>query len=194
MDLEEDIKKEPIWHVGKENNSAVSDTHLPIAEIKVEPYHVFAEENTEEAGASFIKKEYEIQAPNREFPVVAAVVKSEPHVEKAGEYIFNEEYEIEDVMIETQDGGCNSLVDTLQGMENSAIPTTEKVYSCSLCCKVFKERWRLIDHLPTHTNDTSYPCMICSKVFTHRGSLKNHQTVHSEEKQFRCSICGNSFS
>ncbi|XP_067013652.2 uncharacterized protein [Anabrus simplex] len=70
MDLDIDIKEEPVWHEGVTNTSPVSNLPLPtadkLAEVKFEPQEVFAIQILEGTGASLVKEDNEIKDVKKE--------------------------------------------------------------------------------------------------------------------------------
>ncbi|XP_067013090.1 uncharacterized protein [Anabrus simplex] len=70
MDLEIDIKEEPVWLEETANPPPVSNLLLPapdkLAEVKFEPEHVFAVKYLEGAGVSLVKEENKIEDVKKE--------------------------------------------------------------------------------------------------------------------------------
>ncbi|CAH1776369.1 unnamed protein product [Owenia fusiformis] len=47
-------------------------------------------------------------------------------------------------------------------------------YKCSVCCKCFKAKGYLSDHMGSHDDPERYQCSFCPTSFGHRGSLHMH--------------------
>ncbi|XP_067013057.2 uncharacterized protein [Anabrus simplex] len=152
MDLEVEIKDEPIWLEGTVNSSLMSNLLLPnaddtLAEVKIEPL-VFADQTVEETSLSTVKEEYEIKVPNLLLPPAddtVAEVRIEPWcvftnevVEEAGVILLKEEYEIKDEKKEIQDAAFKFLVNTIHVVEHPTEVTGGKVHSCIHCFKTFR--------------------------------------------------------
>lgn len=73
--------------------------------------------------------------------------------------------------------------------------TNEKPVPCQLCNKIFKNIFRLNNHLRNkHDNDdVTFTCDECGKEFSHVNGLRRHSKIHNEEKQFKCELCGQTF-
>lgn len=68
--------------------------------------------------------------------------------------------------------------------------------TCYLCFKIFKNKFKLTDHMRTHDPNDQYVCKLCDKNFTNKHNYEEHVTnVHSKvPKAFECNICGKTFS
>ena len=68
--------------------------------------------------------------------------------------------------------------------------------TCYLCFKIFKNKYKLAEHMKTHDPDNAYSCKVCDKSFTNKHNYETHiKTIHSKvRKTFRCDICHDVFS
>ena len=61
---------------------------------------------------------------------------------------------------------------------------------CSYCLKVFKDKYKLKDHIGVHTE--LFMCQVCDKPFACNQTLKKHNQEFHEEKEeisFKCRVC-----
>ena len=83
-------------------------------------------------------------------------------------------------------------------------PPKEKPHKCDLCDKFFAEKWEVVRHRRTHTEnsqrlnetteeDKAHQCDVCYKSFWERRSLNMHMIMHTGEKKHQCNICGRAF-
>ena len=65
---------------------------------------------------------------------------------------------------------------------------TVKVYTCTICGKVFDRPYRLLRHVNIHDpNRPRVSCHLCERTFTRFDTLENHiKSVHSKEHPFQC--------
>ncbi|CAJ1077573.1 zinc finger protein 436-like [Xyrichtys novacula] len=77
---------------------------------------------------------------------------------------------------------------------NSEKNSKNKSHSCSVCCKTFKNKWYLSQHMKNHTGEKLLSCSECGKKFGQKHHLIRHKGVHTGEKPFSCSECGQRFT
>lgn len=74
----------------------------------------------------------------------------------------------------------------------------KRIYTCSVCNKVFDRPYRLTRHLQIHDpNRPRVTCQVCDRSFTRLDTLENHiKSMHSDERPYRCqySSCEKSFA
>ncbi|KAF1767581.1 hypothetical protein GCK72_007540 [Caenorhabditis remanei] len=58
------------------------------------------------------------------------------------------------------------------------------------CGKEFKQKYRLVNHLPVHTREKAFQCDTCAKLFARAENLKIHKRTHTGEKPFACTHSG----
>lgn len=92
------------------------------------------------------------------------------------------------VPINNQNQSTNSFDDSTPKQENI------KNHSCDVCCKTFKRREHLYQHVKLHTGFRPFKCENCNKSFMRKEHLLRHMTSHSGLKNFTCTICDKSFS
>lgn len=69
---------------------------------------------------------------------------------------------------------------------------TRKVYTCSVCSKVFSNNKKFMDHKRIHGN-RKHVCEICGKSFRAKSYLLVHVSVHSEMRPHVCKDCNKGF-
>ncbi|XP_072279321.1 LOW QUALITY PROTEIN: uncharacterized protein [Pyxicephalus adspersus] len=74
------------------------------------------------------------------------------------------------------------------------VHTAKKPYLCSVCGKSFTQSSCLTLHRRIHTGKKPYPCSECGKCFRQIATLISHQRTHTGEKPYSCSECGKSFT
>ena len=68
--------------------------------------------------------------------------------------------------------------------------------TCYLCLRLFKNKYRLADHMLTHDDDNPFFCVACKKGFTRKFTYEQHiLSNHSDSKEDHvCSSCKINFS
>lgn len=76
-------------------------------------------------------------------------------------------------------------------LQHNTIPnsTTNSMYQCDECEKVFTQKGNLKFHLLQHFGHLPFSCEICGKQFRQSSALNYHMTMHTNEKPFPCHIC-----
>ncbi|KAM4014918.1 zinc finger protein 574-like isoform 1-T2 [Anomaloglossus baeobatrachus] len=74
------------------------------------------------------------------------------------------------------------------------VHSLERRHKCPNCCKTFKKRSHLQNHMLTHTGERPYSCTECSKSFNSQANLLRHKLTHTGEKPHKCQVCGKAFS
>lgn len=76
----------------------------------------------------------------------------------------------------------------------------EKLYTCTMCQRDFKQAFHLREHLASHTGEKNYSCEQCGKTFQRMSSRSRHMKTHdkapgqkTKRTPFLCTICGRSF-
>ena len=65
----------------------------------------------------------------------------------------------------------------------------EKLFTCDICKKTFKQRSHLNVHKLIHSGEKPYACDTCEKTFKQRSNLNTHKLIHSGEKPYTCDTC-----
>ncbi|EFP09811.1 hypothetical protein CRE_21306 [Caenorhabditis remanei] len=65
-----------------------------------------------------------------------------------------------------------------------------KICQWDNCGKEFKQKYRLVNHLPVHTGEKAFQCDTCAKLFARAENLKIHKRTHTGEKPFACTHFG----
>ncbi|CAL2050599.1 unnamed protein product [Caenorhabditis brenneri] len=61
---------------------------------------------------------------------------------------------------------------------------------CDREFKLFKAKYKLVNHMRVHTGERPFLCDTCNKVFARSENLKIHKRIHSGEKPFQCTHHG----
>ena len=87
----------------------------------------------------------------------------------------------------------NSLKRHISAFHQGQMPT------CYICCKLFFNASKLIQHemkehgIKSKPKCKDYKCDICEKLFTKLHNLNVHKRMHGNVYPFGCSICGQKF-
>ncbi|CAJ1077572.1 zinc finger protein 436-like [Xyrichtys novacula] len=99
---------------------------------------------------------------------------------------------------ETENGGDGEKTTghqlDLNSEESSKNERSNKSNTCFFCCKAFKKKWDLTQHMKNHTGEKPFSCSECGKKFGQKHHLIGHKRVHTGEKPFSCSECGQRFT
>ena len=66
---------------------------------------------------------------------------------------------------------------------DSIFPKQLKMFTCSVCATVFKQKQNLKAHQLTHTQAEKITCDQCGKQFSVKTSLVRHQKIHNGERE-----------
>jgi uncharacterized Zn-finger protein len=68
--------------------------------------------------------------------------------------------------------------------------------SCTVCCKVFRTKGLLTQHMLVHNNVRRFVCEVCEKAFKQKAHLKTHKRIHTGDKPFQCNMpnCNRQFA
>ncbi|KAK4292170.1 hypothetical protein Pmani_035035 [Petrolisthes manimaculis] len=69
----------------------------------------------------------------------------------------------------------------------------DRLYTCSICTRTFKQNEYLRRHMRKHTGEKPYTCGECGKSFTCKSELNRHGKRHSSERPHPCPECGQGF-
>ncbi|VDL69455.1 unnamed protein product [Nippostrongylus brasiliensis] len=84
-----------------------------------------------------------------------------------------------------------------------ASPSTDRVFPCFKCTKVYSSNIALEQHQAAHIMDKHFECKQCGKTFKRSSTLSTHLLIHSDtrpypcqycEKPHKCTVCGKAFS
>ncbi|XP_047456939.1 zinc finger protein 142 isoform X2 [Mugil cephalus] len=64
-----------------------------------------------------------------------------------------------------------------------------RTHTCPKCCRCFKMRSHLQEHLHIHFPDPSLQCPTCQRYFTSKSKLRVHRLREAGEKLHRCHLC-----
>ena len=67
--------------------------------------------------------------------------------------------------------------------------------TCYICMKKFENKYRLQDHIDTHSTQNKFNCLECDEKFTTSFTYERHLLEkHTERKTFQCELCEQKFS
>ena len=73
----------------------------------------------------------------------------------------------------------------------------QKLHQCSMCCKAFKQKEHLDEHIGFHIGVHSFKCLFCTTKFRffYHEILAHLQTHFNDicQKQFKCLVCDKVF-
>ncbi|XP_054553503.1 zinc finger protein 717-like [Talpa occidentalis] len=72
--------------------------------------------------------------------------------------------------------------------------SSDKLYECEECRKIFYHKSALSRHHRTHTRVKPYECKECRKPFYWKSALTRHQIIHTGEKPYECKECSKTFN
>lgn len=88
---------------------------------------------------------------------------------------------------------CNKLIVKYKLKDHINSHTKECPYECDLCGENFRFRSSLSRHKFRHNDKKPHECHICGKGFIQAPTLRDHLRTHTGNKSFICNICGKSF-
>ncbi|XP_066994801.2 oocyte zinc finger protein XlCOF26 [Anabrus simplex] len=199
MDVEVEIKEEPIWLEETPNTSldlCVNHSADKDNVVKVEPQTLVIP--VTENATLHPRAEDVMTAPS-------ANVRDEVCIDKrtVDQLVpgFQEENNVECVPVSTKgpvnssdcSGKTCSRRKTLEPL--SLVHSLQTPHSCTVCNRVFSTRKSLNRHQLTHSAKKRYPCTHCSREYSHKTSLTTHLLRrHTEEKRYRCKWCNKMFA
>ncbi|CAJ0609506.1 unnamed protein product [Cylicocyclus nassatus] len=72
-------------------------------------------------------------------------------------------------------------------------PSTENVFPCFRCTKLFSSSSALEQHQAIHSTDKQFECKQCGKTFKRSSTLSTHLLIHSDTRPYPCEYCGKRF-
>ena len=68
--------------------------------------------------------------------------------------------------------------------------------TCYLCFKIFKNKYKLGEHMRTHDEENPFFCIECEKNFTNKHNYETHiASIHRKvQENFKCDTCGEVFT
>ncbi|XP_063545348.1 uncharacterized protein LOC134753391 [Cydia strobilella] len=81
-------------------------------------------------------------------------------------------------------------------IDNAKKPTKGKhlAYKCDLCPKRFVNKWALVSHGYSHTDETPFQCTLCDYAGKTKKYLSRHiKAMHIRDRKIDCEVCGKSF-
>ncbi|KHJ76673.1 zinc finger, C2H2 type [Oesophagostomum dentatum] len=72
-------------------------------------------------------------------------------------------------------------------------PSTENVFPCFRCTKLFSSSAALEQHQAVHSTDKQFECKQCGKTFKRSSTLSTHLLIHSDTRPYPCEYCGKRF-
>lgn len=97
-----------------------------------------------------------------------------------------------EIQVVIQESGTDAVDDDdgMQGNDTSAVEvvsltTTDAIYKCNVCDKVFKKAAGLERHRTVHSKDSSrnFPCDTCGRSFTTMNRLVKHEEIHEKTRE-----------
>ena len=106
---------------------------------------------------------------------------------------MDDQSSLDQVLGEGRDSGEEGSEEK-KGVEDSE----KRVYTCTICNKVFDRPYRLTRHIQIHDpNRPRVSCQVCDRSFTRFDTLENHmKSMHSDERPYHCQYpaCQKSFA
>lgn len=76
----------------------------------------------------------------------------------------------------------------------TALHSTERPHTCTICQRSFSRVYLLELHKRTHTGERPYTCSHCNSSFAQLGVLRSHERIHTGERRHRCTVCQKTFN
>ncbi|XP_071507068.1 uncharacterized protein [Diadema antillarum] len=96
-----------------------------------------------------------------------------------------------------ENGPAHTSATSSQTKVKGGKPQDKSFHMCSICFRVFSNRYKLLMHEDTHLKSRPYHCELCTKSFTQKSSLKVHMALHGSQysyyTQYACQFCGKKF-
>ncbi|XP_067010653.2 zinc finger protein 12 isoform X2 [Anabrus simplex] len=87
---------------------------------------------------------------------------------------------------------CGNTLSQECYIETQLLPVSRgKCHVCSICNSSFSQKFRLNDHMLTHSKPQQ--CTKCNKNFARKSHLDRHLLTHSTERSYCCNICSRKF-
>ncbi|XP_068083889.1 zinc finger protein 583-like [Anabrus simplex] len=185
MDMEIEIKEEPVWCEGTantllENLELVSE----MVSLKQETKSELTEPDPTQENA------FETSADIKEETLVEQ--------EKVDLRVPYMKENVDNVALLTKHVGeeviyctvCKKLLSQESNLKSHKTCHSEVRHRvCNICNCTFTPRNSLRSHMVIHSGERRLQCEHCSKVFINKRNLRVHMMTHTAEKPFQCEIC-----
>ncbi|RUS77071.1 hypothetical protein EGW08_015154 [Elysia chlorotica] len=181
------------WHLKRDHKSKDSSDDSNASEdevednVKADESEDFTVEHKKQQIIETVKETKELKTQE-----IVIVIENSQAVEESGITGKSKEVKDEGTALTVKGPRRNSE----QKRSEEVTTKSEKVFSCELCGRSFKELTVLKAHALVHSEDRQFICAVenCPYAFKTKGGLVRHMRRHTGDRPFNCDKCGRSFT